>query len=160
MEESWNHGLTFENLSFVKKYRVGRLSMALYLNFAGHSCKVQYSALTNHQGAIGKNHWSDFGVNVCQSGDGNCRNQQSVLVNYIETVQTAEGAIPSVVIGSYDIKEDGYDVGTCNPNFSPINGCSSSCLVSLKGKFVWRDGVPPAIETISQAMRSKDERKL
>ena len=123
LEERWDNRLTFENLSFVEKYRVGRLSVALYLNISGHTCKVQYSALANHQSAVGKSHRPDFGVDVCQSSDGNRRNQQPVLVDYVETVQSTEGAIPSVVIGFYDIKQDGDDVGTRNLYFSPVNSC-------------------------------------
>jgi len=123
LEERWDNRLTFENLSFVEKYREGRLSVALYFNIAGHAYKVQYSTLVNYQSAVAKNHRPDFGVDVCQGNDGNRRNQQPVLVDYIETVQSAEGAIPSVVIGFYDIKQDGDDVGTCNLYFSSVNSC-------------------------------------
>jgi hypothetical protein len=122
--------LTLENLSFVEKYRIGRLSMCLYLNVAGHTCKIQYSALANHQGAVGKNHRPDFSIDVFQGNDGNRGNQQPMFVEYVETVQGTEGIIPSIAIGFYNINDDVYDVGSSRLYFSPINSCFKflSCI--------------------------------
>jgi len=119
--QRWDNKLTFENLSLVEKYGEGRCSVVLKLDVASGRCYyVQYSARTDTKCAVYKPRTTDYRVHISKFSNRHDWYQELVFVSNVESVESAKGIIPSLV-RLYGVKDEIYDVGTCDLYFSTIN---------------------------------------
>ena len=112
----WDNRITLETLSIPKYYRKGRLALILELESDGLITHMHYSVLGDGKRAIG--HSSrvlpsdvDPRGDMVHVSDSNCRHQEHVFIQNVQTVQCKEDLIPSRVrVWSYHVSKQRNDI--------------------------------------------------